>query len=112
MSLIILTIAGYLAWNKTETICKYRDGKWASTTAQCITRNCYKNNSCGTWANPAYRCNKLNIGDNISEVYFQLGSPESVTGNTHYWFAHKASNIKIKAVIENNKLMALNCNGT
>lgn len=108
--MVFLITAGYLFWFHTETACVFKGGHWASNGSHCITRDCYQDNSCGNWANPIYRCPNVKIGDDISEVYFQLGQPEKVEGNTYTWRAYKVDPGNIKATIINNKLVAIDCN--
>jgi len=88
-------------------LCQTLGGKWASVPSSCVTRLCYWTGSCGYWANPASRCNLLKPDDPISEVYFQLGDPDEVTGNRYIWNERKGSGIE--AVIENERLSTLIC---
>ena len=115
LSLLVIVIVigiGLYAWGHSQRICEMRDGKWASVQSKCITRSCYLTKSCGEWANPGMYCKKLKLGDDISEVYFQLGDPITTGENTYIWPVGKAETGKIKATFENNKLKTLNCNAT
>jgi len=105
---IVVCIAGYIGWFHTEAVCDVRDGHWASNGSYCITRSCYNNQECGNWASSIGRCNNLKIGDNISEVYFQLGQPLSINGTTFTWRAYKTEG-QLIAEIENDQLKALSC---
>jgi hypothetical protein len=102
-------IADY-AFTHTSTygeLCENFGGKWASASSTCVTRSCYKNGSCGYWANPAARCNRLKAGDPISEVYFQLGQPDRIEGKRYIWQERKGT--QVTAEIENEKLKILTC---
>lgn len=88
-------------------MCENLGGKWASVSSTCVTRSCYKNGDCGYWANPADRCNRLKVGDPLSEVYFQLGQPDRIEGKQYIWQARKGS--PITALMENGKLKMLTC---
>ena len=112
--LIVLLIAGgsYYSWDHSKAVCDLREGKWASVQSVCVTRDCYSYNNCGDWAFPHVWCKNLKIGDDISEVYFQLGQPHIIEKNTYYWPVGKAESRKITATFENNKLKTLNCDAT
>ncbi len=112
-SLVLFTIVGaYVFRHHTKEGCDFQDGHWASNGSYCITRDCYKNKSCGVWAAPSIRCSSLKIGDPISEVYFQLGNPRSINSTIYTWPVGKGEPGEIKANIVNDKLKELNCNGT
>jgi hypothetical protein len=108
---VLASIAGF-AFMHTGAygrLCESFGGKWASVESSCVTRSCYKSGTCGTWANPIARCNRLNIDDPIAEVYFQLGEPDRIEGNRYLWRATKDSQNFIVAVIEREKLKSLAC---
>ncbi len=109
-SIFFFISSGYLFWFHTEKACDIREGHWASNGSYCITRDCYHTNSCGRWANPINRCSNLKVGMAISEIYFQLGHPESISGNNYQWQASKADSGKVQATIVNGTLQALDCN--
>ena len=90
-----------------ELLCESIGGKWGSNGNTCVTRLCFKNGTCGYWANPAARCGRLRADDPISEVYFQLGEPDQVDGNRHMW--HERKGPSVMAVIEDGKLTSLAC---
>jgi hypothetical protein len=90
-------------------LCESVGGKWASNHNTCVTRLCFKNRTCGYWANPDVRCNRLKADDPISEVYFQLGQPDQVDGSRHIWLERKGPGVV--AMIEDEKLVSLACEG-
>lgn len=109
LSVLGIIIAGN-AFTYTRTygeLCESVGGRWGSANGKCITRSCYKNDSCGYWANPAAHCNQLKAGDPLSEVYFQLGSPDRIEGKWYLWLERKGS--PVSAEIENEKLKTLKC---
>ncbi len=108
LAFLIICIVGYVGWFHTESGCGVRDGHWASNGSYCITRSCYKNQDCGNWASPIGRCNNLEIGDNISEVYFQLGQPLAIDGTTYTWRTNKITG-QFVAEIDNDQLKDLSC---
>lgn len=107
---ICIAIAYAMFGHRVEKpLCEYRDGKWASTTDTCITRSCYKDGSCGSWANTVSRCDRLTLGVPRSEVYFQLGMPETANPDSATWFAAKQSAEIITAHFESDHLASLSC---
>lgn len=110
-SILLFISSGFYFWFYTEKACDIREGHWASNGSYCITKDCYQTNSCGNWANPINRCAYLKVGMAISEVYFQLGQPESVEGKNYQWRAYKSDSGKVHATIENGTLQAIDCNG-
>jgi hypothetical protein len=88
-------------------LCEKLGGKWASVQSSCITRSCYKSGTCGYWSNPAARCNRLKHNSPLSEVYFQLGEPDEIKGSRYLWQERKGN--RVEAVIENNRLVSLEC---
>jgi len=102
-------IYGFMHTGAYGRLCEHFGGKWATADGTCVTRLCYKNGTCGSWANPITRCDRLKINDNIAEVYFQLGMPERVDGDRYIWHATKDSRDLIVAVIEHGKLKSLAC---
>ena len=107
---LLFISSGYLFWFHTEEACKLREGHWASNGSYCIAKDCYQTNSCGNRANPITRCSNLKVGMAISEVYFQLGQPESISGDNYQWHASKASSGKVRATITNGTLQTFACN--
>jgi hypothetical protein len=51
----------------------------------------------------------LRTGDSIGEVYFRLGNPNKVEGNTYTWFDGKPDTVALTAIIENGVLTSVNC---
>ena len=90
-------------------LCGVRNGKWASVDGVCIARTCFKNGSCGSWANPVASCKNLSAGSPRSEVYFQLGMPESSTESLATWSAAKGSDKKITVEFKGDRLASLSC---
>jgi len=88
-------------------LCESVGGKWGSNGNTCVTRLCFKNGTCGYWAHPAARCDRLRTDDPISEVYFQLGQPDQVEGSEHIWRERKGP--QVVAVIEDGRLASLAC---
>lgn len=105
----ILALGIYIGWQHTATGCNIKNGRWASNGSYCITRDCYKTNSCEKWAVPGLRCSKLETGATVSEIYFQLGEPRSINGSHYIWPIGKAESGIIKAEIINGKLHAIEC---
>ncbi len=91
-----------------ELLCEQTVGKWASVDAQCIRPSCAKTKTCGTWANPAKWCDKVNIGDNKENVRFWLGEPVTETINLMTW-TDKLGEYKIKAEFNNDVLSKFEC---
>jgi hypothetical protein len=56
-----------------------------------------------------YKLSDLRTGDSIGEVYFRLGSPNKVEGNTYIWFDGKPDPVAFSAFIENGVLTSVNC---
>ena len=92
-----------------KAVCNLRDGKWASVAGVCFTRACYAAGDCGDWAHPTARCSYLKPGDSTAEVYFQLGNGEKVAEDRYAWSRGKASSGEIDAIIEDGKLVSLDC---
>jgi hypothetical protein len=88
-------------------LCEYLGGRWAYADQVCTTRDCYAHGDCGYWSNPALRCARLNAGDPIAEVYFQLGNPDTVHQTRYQWRNRKGYGID--AVIERGGLKTLDC---
>ncbi len=111
LAVLLVSIAayGFMHTGAYGHLCENFGGKWASVSSTCVTRSCYKDGTCGSWANPVVRCNRLKINDTVAEVYFQLGEPERVDGNQYIWHATKESQDLIVAVIEHEKLKSLMC---
>lgn len=112
--LIALVGLGAVAYGFSLTgaygsLCENFGGKWASVSGSCVTRACFSQGTCGKWAHPITRCDRLRINDPIEEVYFQLGDPDRVQDNRYTWHATKEGPGSIVAIIENQKLRSLNC---
>ena len=105
--LLLIALAAVFA--KPRKWCEAIDGKWASTSSACITRACYALGTCGQWAYPAERCDRLHLGDSRAEVYFQLGNPAFVAHDKLVWNAGKASSDEVVALFRNDRLMRLQC---
>jgi hypothetical protein len=56
-----------------------------------------------------YKLSDLRTGDSIGEVYFRLGNPNKVEGNTYTWFDGKPDPVAFTAIIENGVLTSVNC---
>ena len=84
-------------------------GKWASARNECVTRACYAAGDCGLWLHPGRWCRNLRTGDPIGEVYFRLGNPNKVEGNTYTWLDGKPEPVAFTAIIENGVLTSVNC---
>jgi outer membrane protein assembly factor BamE (lipoprotein component of BamABCDE complex) len=92
-----------------QAACEAADGKWASTSATCVTRECFKSQSCGEWAYPSARCNRLKVGDSRAEVYFQLGMPHEASSASASWSAGKDSAERVVAQFSGEVLASLSC---
>jgi hypothetical protein len=90
-------------------VCQWMGGKWASVRNACVTRACYAAGDCGSWLHPGVWCRDLRTGDSIGEVYFRLGNPDRVEGNTYAWVDGKVDPRAVTAVIENGVLTSVNC---
>jgi len=101
-------IAGAANTVVRRNLCNYIDGKWAPAYDRCIKRSCYTRHDCGYVLHPS--CSGVSIGDPIGEIYFHLGEPSGVDGNTYWWCEGKPGcNRKIFAQIEDRQLKKLNC---
>jgi hypothetical protein len=117
LALVFLVLGGLLGFwfSRTSGLplgkgpCEAIGGKWASVSDQCITRACFRDQSCGTWASPIVYCSKLKIGDPISEVIFQLGTPDSVVNETYYWHATKEGSGQLVGTFSQQRLSSINC---
>lgn len=112
LGLLAALVAGSLLLLRTSSygkVCERWGGKWASTTAVCYSRSCYANGDCGTWASPSTRCDRLSSSASIADVYFELGNAVRVEGSRHSWHANKVGSEQIVAVIENGRLVSLDC---
>ncbi|MDR7272643.1 hypothetical protein J2X20_005326 [Pelomonas saccharophila] len=98
-----------MAYSRPQKRCEAADGKWSLASESCITRSCFLSGSCGTWAYPAERCSRLKAGDARSEVYFQLGDPETVSADEATWHAAKTSSDLIVARFLGDRLLSLSC---
>ena len=108
---VAILVLGAYAFSFTPSygdFCERLGGKWASVQSSCITRSCYKSGTCGYWSNPAARCNRLKTNAPLSEVYFQLGEPDEIKGSQYLWHERKGN--RVEAVIENERLVSLECN--
>jgi hypothetical protein len=90
-------------------VCEWRGGKWGSARSECVTRACYARGDCGSWLHPSTWCRDLRTGDPIGEVYFRLGNPSKVEGNTYTWLDGKPDPVAFTAIIENGVLTSANC---
>jgi hypothetical protein len=90
-------------------VCQWVGGKWGSVRNECVTRACYAAGDCGFWLHPGKWCRDLRTGDSIGEVYFRLGNPNKVEGNTYTWFDGKPDPVAFTAIIENGVLTSVNC---
>jgi hypothetical protein len=90
-------------------VCQWRGGKWASARNECVTRACYAVGDCGFWLHPSTECRALRTGDTIGEVYFRLGNPSKIEGNTYTWLDGKPDPAAFTAIIENGVLTSVNC---
>jgi hypothetical protein len=97
------------ARNAAEQVCQWMGGKWASVRSECVTRACYAAGDCGFWLHPNEWCHDLRTGDSIVEVYFRLGNPNQVEGNTYTWLDGKPGGVPFTAIIENGVLTSVNC---
>ena len=92
-----------------EEACHWLGGKWGSVRNECVTRACYAAGDCGFWLHPSTWCRDLRTGDSIGEVYFRLGNPSKVEGNTYTWLDGKPDPVAFTAIIENDVLTSVNC---
>jgi len=90
-------------------VCRSVGGKWGSARNECFTRACYAVGDCGLWLHPSAGCRALRTGDSIGEVYFRLGNPSKVEGNTYTWLDGKPDPVAFTAIIENGVLTSVNC---
>jgi hypothetical protein len=90
-------------------VCERMGGKWGSARNECVTRSCYAAGDCGFWVHPSAWCRDLRTGDSIGEVYFRLGNPSKVEGNTYTWLDGKPDPVPFTAIIENGILTSVNC---
>jgi hypothetical protein len=49
------------------------------------------------------------MGDSIGEVYFRLGNPSKIEGNTYTWLDGKPDPAAFTAIIESSLLTSVNC---
>ncbi len=115
-SLVVLTVVVMVVaiiWQPAKKLvlqdaCIDNGGKWASNGNYCIHRQCAEDNSC----KPSYRnnviCETLEVGIEQSELYFQLGMPESNLGNV-YTFTGGGEGSQIKVTIINGLAGELKC---
>jgi hypothetical protein len=92
-----------------EQVCRWMGGKWGSARNECVARACYAAGDCGVWVHPSTWCRDLRTGDSVGEVYFRLGNPNKVEGNTYTWLDGKPDPVAFTAVIENGVLTSVNC---
>ena len=90
-------------------VCQWMGGKWGSVRNECFTRACYAAGDCGIWLHSSMLCRDLRTGDSIGEVYFRLGNPSKVEGNTYTWTEGKVDFVPFTATIENGALKSVNC---
>lgn len=105
---IAVMLAIYAA-NGSRSACEASDGKWASASNTCIARDCFKTKSCGEWASPNARCNRIKPGDSRADVYFQLGMPSQDSAISAIWSAEKGSSLQVVAQFSDEVLSALSC---
>lgn len=108
----ILGVIGFMVWWQSQSACQARGGRWATNGSYCIESNCFESSTCGKWAYPQSRCPNLKAGDTVSKVYFELGQSDSVANTDHFWSIGKAEAGEIHAVIVNQQLAELYCDGT
>ena len=82
-------------------------GEAHGTNASLVA--CYAAGDCGLWLHPSKWCPDLRTGDSIGEVYFRLGNPSKVEGNTYTWLDGKPDPAAFTAIIENGILTSVNC---
>ena len=92
-----------------EQVCQRMGGKWGSVRNECVTRACCAADDCGVWLHPNRWCRDLRTGHSVGEVYFRLGNPSKIEGNTHTWLDGKPDPVAFTAIIENGVLIAVNC---
>jgi len=109
LPLMLPLMAEVFGGSAGEQLCQWVGGKWGSAWNVCVTRACYARGDCGLWANPNVWCRRLRTGDSIGEVYFQLGNPSKVEGNTYTWTEGKVDFVPFTATIENGVLKSVNC---
>ena len=90
-------------------MCAQNDGKWASNGNYCISRNCADNESCKPSYNNNAICKNLKIGIDRNELLFELGMPLSYDGD-RYTFPGGGAEHDIIAILENEKVIQLECN--
>ena len=90
-------------------VCRLMGGKWVIAPNKCFTRACYAAGDCGFWLHTSRWCRDIRTGDSIGEVYFRLGNPGKVEGNTYTWFDGKPDPVAFTAIIENGALTSVNC---
>ena len=105
----IVAVVALYATSSGQAACEAADGQWATTRRTCVTRECYKSQSCGDWAYPGARCNRVKVGDSRAEVYFQLGMPYEASSATATWSAGKDSSERIVAQFTGEVLTSLSC---
>ncbi len=91
-----------------QDICLDSGGKWAINGDLCITKDCANDNSCRPHYNNLAVCRTLKIGISKSELFFQLGMPDSQDGNV-YTFTGGPGASQIRAIIDNNIATGINC---
>jgi hypothetical protein len=90
-----------------QASCEATDGKWVSIDATCVTRDCFASHSCGDWAHPRARSDRIKIGDSRADVYFQLGMPRETSSGSATWSAGKSSSERIFALFIGETLTSL-----
>jgi len=89
--------------------CLEAGGKWATNGNYCIRRSCAEDASCLPSYNNKAVCSALKIGIAADELYFNLGIPLYVEGDTYIFDGGDGSLSSIKATIVKGTVTELNC---
>jgi hypothetical protein len=109
VAVVVAFIVAFYAARNDKSSCEASNGKWASVSETCITRDCYKSQTCGERSYPGERCDRLKIGDSRAEVYFQLGMPLETSSTFTIWNLEKASSERIIAQFSSDTLSSISC---
>ena len=83
-------------------------GECTRTNASLVA--CYAAGDCGLLASAeTHGVATFKAGDSIGEVYFGLGNPSKIEGNTYTWLDGKPDPAAFTAIIENGVLTSVNC---
>ena len=93
----------------TKPGCELHGGEWISSNNSCHSPICLMLGNCKPFYTNSMRCKEIKGEIKEKEIIFKLGNPTKVEGDIFY-FMPSPTEKDIKAIIENGKVVKLECN--